>query len=574
MTPDALKDRYDVGTRLGGGAGGEVYRGRDRRTGEAVAIKHFWRPGGGANALREAAALLGLEHPHVVRCRDFLYLGAGELYLVSDLVPGGDLRSWLEVQAGIGAAQALNLLDQMLDGLSALHARGLVHGDVKPENILVEERAEGGILLRLGDLGSAQLREVGRQGARGTPAYQAPECYEDRLLEASDLYSAGVILYELLVGNRPFEGDPVTLRKAHRLRAPDLSSINQPMLQDYVGRLLQKDPSDRFASTEEARRALAVVMGALAHGRPKVSRRRSGVTQPPWRSGPGWRRSVWSLPERRERSFLLHVGGRPHLAIEVRGVLEVWDALAGRSTGIALPQVGWAVQVAQPDTLLYATPSRLVRWTLTDAREEVLLADVPRVQMVHAEADADGLLWAGADRLSLRRGQEVVSWPCRNFGWGVVARFLGGGRIGFAAGPMRPVWIVAHEDGTILSEESLPGPLVEATRGPGPLLASVLDDQGKVTTWRSDPGGPWSQESEDTTEPWVAGAAADRALWSLHRGGWLFRRGFTEPVRAWRVGEQATGLHVTPDERFVAVVEGAGPGARLVVFETEKLESA
>lgn len=575
MTADALHDRYDVGPRLGGGTSGEVYRGRDRHTGEPVAIKHFWRAGGGAGALREAAALLGLEHPHVVRCRDFLYLGAGELYLISDLVEGGDLRNWLERRSPVVADEALGVLDQLLDGLAALHARGLVHGDVKPENILVEEQ-DGGMAVRLGDLGSARLKDSGRrEGMAGTPAYRAPECYEARLLEASDLYSAGVLLYEMLVGRRPFSGTPAALRRAHRLEAADLDPIAPPELQDFVRRLLDKDPSHRFGSSEEARRALAVLRNALGRARPKVSRRRSGVTQPPWRAGPGWRRAQWALPERRERSFLLHVGGRPHLAIEVRGVLEVWDALAGRPTGIALPQVGWAVQVAQADTLVYATPSRLMRWNLAAAREEVLVADVPRVQMVHAEVEGPGLLWSGSDQLHLRRpGGSTVSWPCRNFGWGTVARFMGGSTIGFATGPLRPIWIEAGEDGEVHARRKLPGPLVEATRGPGALLALVIGEQGGVTTWRGGPGRDWTPEFVLTDEPWTAGAAADRALWSLHRGGWLFRTPLDGSAAAWRVGEHATGLLVTPDERFVAIIEESGSTARLEVFETELQEAS
>lgn len=576
MTADALHDRYDVGPRLGGGADGEVYRGQDRRTGEAVAIKHFWRPRAGSTALREAAALLGLEHPHVVHCRDFLYLGAGELYLISDFINGGDLRSWLEERGRAGEETALRLTDHLLDGLGALHGRGLLHGDVKPENLLVEETADGPVL-RVGDLGSARLRTAGRAGEiPGTPAYQAPERYEGRASEASDLYSVGVILFELLTGRRPFVGDPAALRRAHRRQEPDLKAIISPVLQDFVRRLLDKDPGHRFAGADEARRALAAVRAAMTQGRPAVTRRRTGVTRPPMRAGPGWKRASWVLPERRERMFLLHAGGRPQVAIEQRGVLEIWDALTGRPTGLALPQVGLAVQVPEAGTLVYATPSRVVRWELEQAREVTLLQDVPRLHGVQAESGGTGLLWAEAGRLNLTRpGQAMRSWPCRHFGWGVVARFLGAGRVGFATGPHRPAWLVAGEDGKILAEHTLPGPVVEATTGAGgPVLAVVLAAGEGVETVRWSPGEEWQKVPGSATAAWVAGAASDLALWSLLRGGLLQRRDLNGQVRQWAGAEGSSALLVTPDDRFVAVVEGSGPATRLVIYETELKEPA
>jgi serine/threonine-protein kinase len=205
-----LEGRYRLETEIARGAIGAVWRAIDRRTGEPVAVKVL-RPEASAAAdlvdgfLAEAEILSGLDHPHIVRARDVVIIN-GARALVMDLVSGQDLRHRLRVDGPFSPASAAALAAQIADALDYVHRRGLVHGDVKPGNVLLP--ADGGPV-RLADFGVA--RRVGDADGvvLATPEYVAPEVVAgDPPGPAADVYALGIALYELLCGRSPFRGGP------------------------------------------------------------------------------------------------------------------------------------------------------------------------------------------------------------------------------------------------------------------------------------------------------------------------------------------------------------------------------
>ena len=290
MTARVLDDRYRLDRLLGRGGLGEVHQAHDLRTGQDVAIK-LMLPA--MRALepavrrfeREAQAGGFVQHPALV---DVLALGAeadGTLYLVMELVRGEDLAKVI-ARGAVPPRRALGLVRQVLVGLHHVHSLGLVHRDLKPDNLMIEATAAGervrildfGIVKLMGMaeavLGAAKLTETGV--VFGTPAYMAPEQALGRPVDArADLYAVGVILWEALTGRLPFTAkDGHALMKAHvATPAPALveagpGAWSTPALEALVATALRKDPKLRFADAAAMIGAVDATVAALPAGMP------------------------------------------------------------------------------------------------------------------------------------------------------------------------------------------------------------------------------------------------------------------------------------------------------------------
>ncbi|HHH30305.1 MAG TPA: hypothetical protein ENK57_18455 [Polyangiaceae bacterium] len=286
-----LASRYQVRRELGRGGMGYVYLCRDLILDERVALKLMPRSkstGSGSNKRRkhddawffyeEARALAGLAHPTIVRARDYGVLSDGAPYLVMDVVPGRSLHEWIYRARTDGLLPwpvVWSTVDQVLSGLAHAHSRGIIHGDLKPSNVLLHRPAGDepprAYLLDLGlawltrDLvdhrldGSKEVAPTVRYGA-GTPGWMAPEQIRmatPHIGPATDLYPLGCLLYTLLVGEEPFEGSNEELLEQHK-NAPvpefELAPEVPEGVDQFVRRLMAKWPWNRFDFAADARR--------------------------------------------------------------------------------------------------------------------------------------------------------------------------------------------------------------------------------------------------------------------------------------------------------------------------------
>jgi len=274
--------RYRVDTPLGAGGMGAVFRGTDTQTGRAVAIKIALDDVGGDAILarrleREAQAASFLHHPHVVDVLALDRLIDGTVALVMELVEGRTLRD--AIDAGpLAPRQALVVARQLLDALGHAHQTGIVHRDLKPENIMLARAGRPGAeyeVVKVLDFGVVKLlgiaaevlgdEKLTRTGlVHGTPAYMAPEQALGRVVDGrADLYAIGVILFEMLVGQPPFDDDDVVrlLRRQVSEVPPRLADAAAgpwvtPELEVLVGGALAKRPADRFADAAAMTAAL------------------------------------------------------------------------------------------------------------------------------------------------------------------------------------------------------------------------------------------------------------------------------------------------------------------------------
>ena len=274
---------YEILAPLGAGGMGEVFRARDVRLDREVAVKLI-HPQFAADADRlerfekEAKAAARLDHPNILVVHD---VGAheGNPYIVSELLEGTSLRERLG--APLSTKAAVDIALQIAHGLAAAHEKGIVHRDLKPENIFVLKSGRTKIL----DFGVAKLTQPAANGASdtrattaaatepgvvlGTIGYMSPEQVLGQPLDArSDLFSLGVVLYEMLAGKRPFRGKtaPETLTAILREEPPDLAEANRnipPLLGRIVRHCLEKDPTRRFQSARDVAFDLDALAGTL-----------------------------------------------------------------------------------------------------------------------------------------------------------------------------------------------------------------------------------------------------------------------------------------------------------------------
>jgi tRNA A-37 threonylcarbamoyl transferase component Bud32 len=279
---------YVVERFIGAGAMGEVYAGRHPVIGKRVAIKVLRHElAASAEAaerfVREARAVNQIEHENVVdvfafgRCQD------GRLYLVMDLVEGRSLRAHL-IDGPLEIEQALDILETIAEALDAAHARGVVHRDLKPDNIVLSNAAPPKVFVL--DFGIAKLISTATEGAPatlgtltgagtwlGTPSYMAPEQWSvDGAGPASDRYALGVIAFELLAGSVPFTASsvPAMMEQHFRAEVPPLSArgaVGVPPAIDVVLRkALAKDPQARYPTAGALIAALRAAGGRHTRG--------------------------------------------------------------------------------------------------------------------------------------------------------------------------------------------------------------------------------------------------------------------------------------------------------------------
>jgi serine/threonine protein kinase len=246
-----LADRYELGEVVGAGGVARVHRAVDHHLEREVAVKvldddraRSADPSGRDRFLREARSAARLHHPHLVTVFD-AGEDAGQLFLVMELVDGQSLAVLIAERAPLPIEEAVSIACQILDGLSAVHADGVVHRDVKPANVLVDRNGrvlltDFGIAKRLDDI-EEQLTYSGM--VVGTPTYLAPEqAIGGRLSEATDVYLVGLVLYEMLTGRRPTGSarDPRQVR-------PDVPAA----VAAAVARATDADPGRRFGTAQQ-----------------------------------------------------------------------------------------------------------------------------------------------------------------------------------------------------------------------------------------------------------------------------------------------------------------------------------
>jgi serine/threonine-protein kinase len=277
-----LEGKYRIESRIGAGGMGAVYKAHHLMLGRDVAVKvlrsEMLADARAAERFRrEAQAAARIDHPNAVTIYDFGISADGNAYLVMELLRGTSLRDVLDRDGALALDRALEIFTPVCAGIDRAHQLGIIHRDIKPDNIMVDERPGGSTAVKVVDFGIAMLQDMLASGSSrltgtgvvvGTANYMSPEhCRGAEVDARSDIYSLGVVLYEMLTGRVPFAASaPSAIIVAHVNEAPAPPRTLRPDLPPAVERVvldaLAKRPEERPQTAAElARRLVAARTG-------------------------------------------------------------------------------------------------------------------------------------------------------------------------------------------------------------------------------------------------------------------------------------------------------------------------
>lgn len=362
-----IDERYRVLRVLGAGGIGLVYLCQHELLGKPVAMKvlrpeYVSHPNLNERFMIEARAASSIKSRHVVETIDIGTLPNGAPYFVMDYVEGETLAALLDREPMLSVRRTLEISRQIVKGLAAAHAAGVVHRDLKPENVFLSPQADGSLCVKLFDFGIAkvagQRKRLTYVGAVfGTPTYMSPEQAKgDTVDERADLYALGVMMFEMLAGGVPFDGeDPLSIMAQHVEKAPPaLESLYGAMvpsaLEAIIRRCLEKSPADRYPNAAALLAELDTVDPdgpAAVHAplTPKPGERTPLTLQPHIVAG--------DVPVKKRRGSLLGVG----VAL---GVFVLGTGIAAVRGGSSRARAGGARVDAAPQALS-PTPRRAER---------------------------------------------------------------------------------------------------------------------------------------------------------------------------------------------------------------------
>jgi serine/threonine protein kinase len=302
QTGDVLDGRYVLQETIGEGGVGLIFRAIQFKVQRPVAVKFLQRESVGDQSLkprfeREALTLAALAHPNIVRLQDY-GIARGNPFLVMEFVEGLTLRGLLNEAGGnLSVPRALWIVRQTLYALAYAHERGIVHRDLKPANLIVQKLPHQPEHLKVLDFGFAKFLpgselDLGAQLTRaghtfGSPPYMSPEHATGSAVDGrSDLYSVGILLFEMVTGQRPFDGEIHELLRHHlttpvpRLAERNVELAEFPELQSMLDRALAKKRNERFADAGEFLAELEYVERAVNAKLMAANAAASGAGQP------------------------------------------------------------------------------------------------------------------------------------------------------------------------------------------------------------------------------------------------------------------------------------------------------
>ncbi len=276
---ETFAGRYAIDRLLGRGGMGVVYLATQAPLGRQVALKVLKPPESleddpnfDERFLREAAAAARLSHPNTITIHDFGQDDEGALYIVMEFLEGNDVRTVLAHEGTFAPARAIHVAKQVAKSLREAHRKGIIHRDLKPANVLLLTRDEDDDFVKVLDFGLVKFRgeasEITLAGKfLGSPRYTSPEAL-DRNKEVdhrADIYAIGILLYTMVTGAPPFDGDPMQVLHAHLHEKPramyraNPAAQTTPELEALVGRCLEKEPDRRYQTMTDLLAALREV---------------------------------------------------------------------------------------------------------------------------------------------------------------------------------------------------------------------------------------------------------------------------------------------------------------------------
>lgn len=497
-------ERYEFLGSIGVGSHGQVFKALDKASGEFVAIKHISRIHAPRSlGLSEFSAILAVDHPCIVPCFDFHYLPNGDTFLIYQYINGGTLRELIEPDQPIDPDIWYDCARALLQGLSHLHERQLLHCDLKPENVLVaKDEATGQSSFLLSDLGVCRFLESNNNldfsaTPAGAPGYMAPESFYHQYSPASDLYGLGVILFEMATGSLPFEGNVREIARGHLQATPPVELIKDSVQSEFVRWLLQKSPAARPVSASLALRRIKGMEHPDVEQPPDRGKHKVPAL-PPYSSMESFNyTSDFSINLFSKALVPLSFLGRPAIASFQDSHFELYDATSGKALNRFIPNLSGVLQFHPDGAVLTAEPMRLVLWEDDFRLPSSVVETNGRPEAAALDCDRSTAAWIRGERLFVKKLEPHASTATHNCpSAGLRPRIFASMTPGcfiVISGCTRPEAIWVNAQAEVQASRTLPGPVVEASHTLHPALFCVSSlEAGSSSLVLIDFGAPGS----------------------------------------------------------------------------------
>jgi serine/threonine-protein kinase len=410
--------RYRVTERIGTGGMADVYKAKDEVLGRTVAVKvlhhkYAMEDGFVQRFRQEAQAAANLSHPNIVNIYDWGREDDETYYIVMEYVRGTDLKSYIDRHGKAEPRSAANWAIQVCSALAAAHGYGVIHRDIKPHNlVLMHDETVKVMDFGIARAGDTTMTQTG--SVLGTAQYVSPEQAQGRTLgPGSDLYSLGIVLYELVTGKLPFEGDsPITvaLKQVNEQPRPprELDPTIPPVLEAIIMQTLKKDPQDRYHSADEMRSDLKRFI--------------SGESFPAAAGAPVAQTQVMPQVDGQRGEHFVSGGPREVAEPPGRGRAWIWTAAIVVALVIAGFGIAWGMGLFEDEA--YTVPS-VVGMTSEEASQTIQTAglvvgevterfddDVPEGKVVSQDPPAGRTVEASSTvDFVLSSGVELIAVP-------------------------------------------------------------------------------------------------------------------------------------------------------------------
>lgn len=458
-----------------------LYRALTKHQTRQVVLKCF-EPDAQGMYLREMSGF-GISHPHVVTCLDTFYLSDGRPCMVYEFFHAGTVEQWLATHGRVDLDFCYRCLEDILQALIYLNQAKRIHCDIKPGNIFLRLTPTQPPCFVLGDLGATcSLREAqeSRYGV-GTPAYMAPERLYDRFFYNSDLYSLGVLAFELITGERPFVGTPEEIKRAHLGKIADLNQISHLPLRDFIEGLLEKDPALRIADANTALQILTTVQQGQRIVEPtQVKPQPLAQPQPPLlpRGFVQYSRFCLTSPQNKLRVF--EVANNPMLGLEYDSHIEL-VSFDNQKHDMVLKN--GMTQIHHTAHFFYISALKLFRFDLANYQRHCLYQFNKPIHYFQINGDYL-LLHSKYDTVYCDlQNNAVVKFSQPHYFSMPQSCILSNGTFCLSGGMMNQLLILRDNKTNIVGQWPLKGPIIAVTARKESFLVLTLDMQNSNCYW-------------------------------------------------------------------------------------------
>jgi serine/threonine protein kinase len=468
-------EQYTVREVIRESASSILLLGNDALSNSDVVIKCFNNSAKGAY-LREISATFDISHPNLVRCLNTFHRTDGIACIVYEYLNGGNLATLIETQQTLALPSIIECLQAMLNALCYLNSLNRIHCDIKPENILLRPKANGQVDYVLIDLGAACFLREAQEGGYvvGTPAYIAPERIKNKFYFNSDLYSLGVIAFEISTGKRPFTGSVEELTHANLSEIPSLEAIHPAMLRDFIDHLLVKDPQQRLDSANLA----------LTLFNKTIRQTNQLAVNTAYISENEDMQFIVPITEQPLVMQCFQVDDYPRVALVYANYVDIIDPLKPEVPFKSL-LTSYPLQILNADSLAYATPSRIQILNLQDNTEVTIKEGLSDLQKWHLEHNR--LVWNNSFHrfYETLQTKSVIKYGEPNYLFGSEVKVLANGSFMTSEGMANNKIVLRNKHAKVAQEWLLDEPIIMLSHGDNSLLVVTmsLNSHSAYTLW-------------------------------------------------------------------------------------------